>query len=567
GNPRNASNQNTTCLFGRSVQTGPGFNYPASGCAVTGDSYTDYSDGTAAPGYSANTTCLTDSQLRAEVSSIVEHMGVGPRTQPGYSPIIDLLLPPRVETCLDTAGTLCSVNASAQSAPTSPDVATTSTGGTLAAGTYEVEVTYQTASGETEPSAPKTVTTTANTSTITVSSPAAMPGASGWYAYITEPDGSVLARQQPSPTAIGSSFTLKAPPSTGNPLPARFCSYHSQVTVGGRVFAYVVQPWTAMTQCDDPLAPQIPQAPPPDELAKDVGIRLVSPLSQSQIASIINPQFNGWFAQDGSEINDGCLPQSGLDNVTVGSGTYLLQPEFNNAALMESDPFTYFGCAPNVILSPSFVVPSSIDQGEAVGFDGSTTASTLIVPNGQYQWNFGDGSKLSFGASVVHRFAKAGYYHVTLTVTDRGWNTRSVTQTVEVLQSNGQPPSSGGHHHGPPAFKVHLELLPQSLKQVLSSGLQVRVSSNEAADGFATLLIPQSVAKKANISGHRTSSGVVVGRGTVSGIKAGSVSLRVRVSSSTASRLAHVGYLSLTLRLALAGQSGGHVTVQATGRY
>jgi hypothetical protein len=97
--------------------------------------------------------------------------------------------------------------------------------------------------------------------------------------------------------------------------------------------------------------------------------------------------------------------------------------------------------------------------------------------------------------------------------------------------------------------------------------MQVRVSSNEQADGFASLLISKSAAQRARIHGNRTSFGVVVGRGTVSGIKDGTVGLRVRLSSSTASKLAHMGYLSLTLRLALVDKSGTHVTAQVTGRY
>lgn len=567
GNPGDSSNQNTTCLFGGSVQTGPGFSYPISGCTATGESYTYY--GSVNPPYSANTTCLTDAQLRTEVTSIVEQMGIAGRTQPGYSPIIDLLLPPGVVACLDAAGTLCSANASAEPSTGAPDVTSATAGGTVPAGTYTVETTYVTATGETQASPPQTVTTTGDTSTITVSSPPAMSGATGWYAYITQAGGGTFFRQQSSPTAIGTSYMLTSAPSTSNPLPARFCSYHSQVTIGGKVFAYVVQPWTAMTDCDEPDSPTIPANPGPAVLGKDVGIRLVSPLSQAQIAAIVNPQFNGWFAQDGSEIGDFCVPEpDGLDKVTVGQSSYLLQREFNNAALMEPDPYTYFGCAPNVILSPSFVVPSPIDQGESVSFDGSTTASTLIVPNGQYQWNFGDGTPLSYGASVAHSFAKAGYYRVTLTVTDRGWNTRTVTQTVEVMQSDGQPPSSNhGGGHGSSKFKVHLQLLPQSLKGVLHDGLQVKVSSNEKADGFATLTIPESEAKKAHIHGNRTSSGVVVGRGTVSGITDGTDSLRVKISSSTASRLSHLKYLSLTLRLDLTAKGGTQVTAQATGHY
>ena len=89
---------------------------------------------------------------------------------------------------------------------------------------------------------------------------------------------------------------------------AKFCSYHSQINVGGTQFAYVVQPWTVNTACDDPNIPQLDSGATAQTVAIDAGSRLVSPLSQSQLAAITNPWLNGWYALDGSEINDngGC---------------------------------------------------------------------------------------------------------------------------------------------------------------------------------------------------------------------------------------------------------------------
>ena len=45
-----------------------------------------------------------------------------------------------------------------------------------------------------------------------------------------------------------------------------------------------------------------------------------------------------------------------------------------------------------VLLNPAFVVPGPVEPGDNVLFDGSVTASTLMVHNGAYQWNFGDGT-------------------------------------------------------------------------------------------------------------------------------------------------------------------------------
>jgi hypothetical protein len=112
-------------------------------------------------------------------------------------------------------------------APSAPSVSNSGTGGTVAAGTYQVEITYVNAQGETVGSASASTTTSGTTSTITITSPAAAGSgsgaATGWYAYVTQAGGSTYTRQQAagSPTAIGTNLTLSAPPtSTGANPPA-----------------------------------------------------------------------------------------------------------------------------------------------------------------------------------------------------------------------------------------------------------------------------------------------------------------------------------------------------------
>lgn len=98
--------------------------------------------------------------------------------------------------------------------PAAPSLATAGTGGTILAGTYTVALTYVSASGETVASATAQITTTGSTSTITITSPASAINATGWYAYVSQPGGSTLFRQQApgSPTAIGTNLVLTAPP-------------------------------------------------------------------------------------------------------------------------------------------------------------------------------------------------------------------------------------------------------------------------------------------------------------------------------------------------------------------
>jgi hypothetical protein len=569
----------SACEFGS--PTGAGHDFPANGCTPTGGSFVS---GTAT---TQNTVCLTDAQLQGELSTMIAQTGIVGRTAPGHTPLVVLLMPPGVETCLDAAAKLCSANSS----PTPPPPTLTSNSvGTVAPGTYNVEVTYVTANGESVPSASSSVTLSGAGSSVTIPSPPAANGATGWYAYVTQPGGTNYVRQNSSPNTIGTPFTLSVPPASS---PARslnpyFCSYHSQVNVGGTEVSYVVQPWNAVTACDEPDAPAIPQNVTPQQLAVDFGLRLVSPLSQAHIAAVVNPGLNGWFALDGAEINDnhGCASlASGLDSVTVGSSSqnpYLLQREFNNAGVLESDPNTYFGCAPDVLLAPTFVVPSAVNQGDEVQFDASPTASTLIVPNSGYVWDFGDGTT-AVGPSVVHSYAKGGTYAVKVTVTDRGGDVRNLSQTIQVLGSDGLPVStptstpSGGTGGGTtpgggstppprPVLRVHLQLLPQSLPAVLRAGIAVRVSSNEAANGIAQVSISRSLAKRAKIKVGRGPS-VVIGTGTVSAIKGGTVQLHLVLSRATSTKLKRLKHVTLTIRLSLIGVAGDRLAIDAAGRY
>ncbi len=350
----------------------------------------------------------------------------------------------------------------------------------------------------------------------------------------------------------------------------QFCSYHSWFTVpdgtpAGRRFAYVVQPWTAGTSCDDPNV-QVNKDEP-----IDAGSRLVSPLSQGQIAAIVNPWLTGWSARDGSEINDHqvndnvhCLwppaPVGGA--VTVGSSSYILQSEFSNAGVLEVEPNA--PCyALGVALSPSFVVPSPIDQGDLVAFDGSVTNSSLMVPAANYAWNFGDG-KTDVGPSVVHSYAQGGTYSVTLTVTDRGGNTAKLSQSIVVLGPNGQPVSPPAQ--ASPGLHVRMQILPQSMRAMLRSGVVLSLSCNQAADAIATLSISRGAARRAHIGSVRGSS-VVIGRGTVTGIKSGRMRLNLGLSRATAAKLKRLGHVTLTVRLTLVGADGSRAAIVAAGRY
>jgi len=380
---------------------------------------------------------------------------------------------------------------------------------------------------------------------------------------------------------------------------AQFCSYHGQVNVGGTMLPYVVQPWSASWDedpakypgyqnlgCDEPafdatLKGQAIPIPLPDAttFAQDAGQRLVSPLSQSLLAAQTDPTFTGWYSYtDGSEINDdGCIALPvGLDNVTVGSGQYTLQREFNNGGALVTDPNSPI-CAPLNTLAATFVAPSTVNQGDEVQLDGSGTASTLQIAPASYVWNFGDGSAPVAGPSVVHTFASAGTYTITLTVTDRGGNKSSYQQSMTVLTTSGQPappPGSGGGSGSggssgggvTPPFLVHLLLLPEGMRSMLSRGLLLQVFANQKANGLITVSISRQAAKRVHIRvGHAAT--VVIGRGTVSQVTSGAVTLDLHLSAKMAAKLRHLRHVTVTVRLALVPAVGHRLAIVVAGRY
>jgi hypothetical protein len=101
---------------------------------------------------------------------------------------------------------------------------------------------------------------------------------------------------------------------------------------------------------------------------------------------------------------------------------------------------------------------------------------------------------------------------------------------------------------------------------MLRTGIVTRLTTSERATGFVTLSISRRAAHHAGIrSGH--SSSVVIGRGTLSQVKKGTVKLHLRLSHAVATKLKHLSHIALTVRLALVSPSGDRLTIDAAGRY
>jgi hypothetical protein len=115
-------------------------------------------------------------------------------------------------------------------------------------------------------------------------------------------------------------------------------------------------------------------------------------------------------------------------------------------------------------------------------------------------------------------------------------------------------------------LRVRMQLMPQALKTMLRSGLSIIVTSNQNANAIVTLSIPRSAAKRAHIKAGRGPS-VLIGRGTVSKITAGTGKLRLRLAASTVKKLSRLRHLTVTVRLALVATGNSHTAVVAAARY
>lgn len=448
----------SACQFGSTAGTAAGDPYPSSGCPLS------------APA----AVCLDDAQIQGELAQVVTQTGLSTHLRPGTTPVLVVLLPKNVESCVDSAGKLCQAN------------------------------------------------------------------------NIT------------------------------NAAAAHFCSYHAHLQVGGTDYAYVVQPWTINTVCDEPNLP----GPPTFPIWVDAGQRLVSPMSAGTIAALVDPDLNAWYAHSGAEVydNGGCHPAGyKIDTVTVGGSSqnpYWIQPEFSNAGVMIDDPISP-SCALSVVLAPNFVVPSPVNSGDVVAFDGSITSASLIAPAHGYAWDFGDGTGPAYGPSVTHSYAYGGTYSVKLTVTDRGGNAQSLTQAIKVSGPPPPAPSTGGSGGGsstpppPPAapsLGARFQLLPQSLRAVINQGVGVTLSAREAADGVAYISIPAAAARRAHLKGVHGAT-MMVGRGALSGITATSVTRHLHLPLALRAKLRKLRKLTLTVRLVLVGADGAREAIDLAGRY
>ncbi|HXB64187.1 MAG TPA: PKD domain-containing protein [Solirubrobacteraceae bacterium] len=380
-----------------------------------------------------------------------------------------------------------------------------------------------------------------------------------------------------------------------------------------------------------------PNQPPEKKVgpdgSPDTGLAdlIISQIGVQQQSIVTDPLLDAWHDEAGYEVAEECrnffleyLGGSASASEFTFAGTLYNQlyngfksyitDAFDLAA--ERLPYPGVPCMTGIDLVPQFTAPNTVNTGELVGFNGMESNITLgddiaYSKSGTeeskyatYKWNFGDGTPEITGvapgapslnspetspcelpwqapcaASTFHSYQYGGKYNVTLTVTDTGGNTATVTEPITVVGPSPPPPPGAGGGSGAaganstpggssggsgkssstpsvPGPIATAAAVSNSLKQVAKGGLVVRYSVNEQVAGRFEVLLEAATAHRLRISGPAATNlpagspaSLVIGHALLVTTKGGKSSVRIKFSKSVAKRLRHAKRVKLTLRL------------------
>jgi hypothetical protein len=453
--------------------------------------------------------------------------------------------------------------------------------------------------------------------------------------YLLTPPGVTVCAESSNPATCSNSTALEEEVSkNGNAhiAEAGICGYHSALEIGGASpIPYVVQPWIAgnagtilhlqpleTTQsdpqtraCQDDRQLEEPNQfsglNPEGEYTAGLADVIINDLNLEQQDVVVDPFLTGWYqtathAEQGDlcQFNFGPPPETpptpspqthaaAESDEGISGGHYYIAWAFDSADLTSGKGFK---CWSGDSLEPYFTAPNPVASGDIVGFNATESYITLNAGTGLpadepytapvYAWEFGDGSTVSGAAdaSEFHTYQYGGLYKVTLTVTDSGGNSRSVSEEITVVgppapsgssagsttpgngASGGQTSSSAGGGATSstptvvPAPIATAAIVRQTLRTALRKGLLVSYSVNEQVAGHFEVLLSSAIAHRLGITGAPATglpagspAETVIAKAILVTTKGGHNALHIEFSKRTATRLASVHKLALMLRL------------------
>jgi hypothetical protein len=277
-------------------------------------------------------------------------------------------------------------------------------------------------------------------------------------------------------------------------------------------------------------------------------------------------------------------------NQSMGSRHYYLQFGFDSVGVTAGRGLT---CWSGVALEAHYTAPNPVNAGDVVGFDATESNITLdahtaglgpeepfVAP--VYSWDFGDGATVvgTTAASQFHSYQYGGTYTVTLTVTDSAGNSNTFSKPITVIgparPGSGSSTTSGtttpgSTVNGPAIVKpvATTAVASHSLRGALRNGLVVRYSVNEQVAGRFEVFLGRALARRLGITGAAalglpagTAPQIVIGKAILIATAAGRSSITIQFSKRTAQRLGRLSRVTLTMRLLV--HSAGHTPTSTT---
>jgi hypothetical protein len=300
-------------------------------------------------------------------------------------------------------------------------------------------------------------------------------------------------------------------------------------------------------------------------------------------------------------------------NQTINGLHYYLNDVFNQAAAFA--PYPGVPCINGVNIRPQFTAQNPIRSGDVATFNTTQSNITLGVQKYNWSFGDGTGTEANCEsrvptngfapqqctgtsgtnitnpvASTEHVYAYGGTYEVSLTILDYGGNTATFSHPVTVSgparpastgtggSASGGSSGSGGSTAAPgspgnpvkpaPAKVVATQsVVSHNLSSVAKNGLVIRYSVSEQVAGRFEVLLASSIARKLGVKGAPASGlaagtppQTVIAKAILVTTKGGRSTYNVKFSKATAARLRRLRKVSLAIRMVVHNAASPAVT-------